>query len=51
MIWFFLAGWIAGAAFMVLYAGWWVRKHIKKVSPEEAIRDIESMKEEDESHE
>lgn len=27
MIWFFLAGWISGAVFMVLYARWWVHKH------------------------
>ncbi len=50
MIWFFIAGWISGAVAMVMFASWWVRKHIIKVSPEEAIRDIEKMKE-DESHE
>lgn len=52
MVWFFIAGWISGAVFMVLYARWWVHKHIKKVSADEAIRDIEAMKnEEDETHE
>ena len=51
MIWFFLAGWISGAVFMVLYAHWWMHKHMRKVSAEEAMRDIQSMKEEDETHE
>ena len=31
MIWFFLAGWISGAVFMILYARWWVRKHTRVV--------------------
>ena len=51
LIWFFLAGWVSGAVFMVLYAGWWVRKHITKVTPEEAMKDIQAMKEEEETHE
>ena len=27
MIWFFLAGMIAGAVGMVMFAGWWIRRH------------------------
>ena len=50
MVWFFLAGWISGAVFMVLYANHWIRKHAKKVSPEELLREIDE-KEEDKSHE
>ena len=46
MIWFFIAGWIAGAAFVVMIAGWWVRKHAIRVTPEEAIQHMENMKEE-----
>ena len=46
MIWFFIAGWIAGVAFAVMVAGWWVRKHAVRVTPEEAIQHMENMKEE-----
>ena len=35
MIWFFPAGMIAGAVGMVMFAGWWIRKHIRKVTEEE----------------
>lgn len=28
MIWFFLAGWIAGAVAVFLYLNWWAKKHI-----------------------
>lgn len=31
MIWFFLAGFISGAVGMVLFAGWWIRKHAKRI--------------------
>ena len=51
MIWFFLAGFIAGAVGMVLFAGWWIRSHAKRVTPEEAIKDLEEMEKEDETHE
>ena len=47
MIWFFLAGFIAGAVGMVMFAGWWIRKHMKRVTPEEAMRDLKLMEEED----
>lgn len=50
LIWFFLAGWISGAVFMILYARWWVHRHMVKVTPEEAMKDINEMKE-DETHE
>ena len=32
MIWFFLAGMVAGAVGMVMYAGWWMRRHTKIVN-------------------
>ena len=28
MIWFFLAGYIAGVVGAVMYANWWVGKHV-----------------------
>lgn len=31
MIWFFLAGWIAGAAAVVMLLGWWARTHMKVI--------------------
>lgn len=34
MIWFFIAGWISGAVFMILYARWWVYKHTKFIRTE-----------------
>lgn len=49
MVWFFLAGWISGAVFMVLYARWWVHKHTKRITPEEALNEL--TKEEDKTHE
>lgn len=44
MIWFFLAGFIAGAVGMVMFAGWWIKRHMVKVSPEQALRDIEELR-------
>ena len=29
---------------MVLYARWWIGKHIKRVTPDEALRDIELLR-------
>lgn len=43
MIWFFLAGYVSGAVGMILYAGWWMRRNAKRVTPEEAIHDIEEL--------
>lgn len=31
MIWFFIAGWISGAVFMVMYAKHWVQKHTRVI--------------------
>ena len=47
MIWFFLAGVIAGAVGMIKYSTWWVRKHvipvrIEKEDPYEQGRDEET---------
>jgi len=47
MIWFFLAGFVAGVVGSVMLATWWVKTHIRKVTPEEAIRDIQEMKKEE----
>ena len=46
MIWFFLMGMIAGAVGTVMFARWWVHKHMIQVNADEAIREIEKMKEE-----
>ena len=40
MIWFFIAGWISGAVFMVMFASWWIKRHMKKVTADEMIRTI-----------
>lgn len=50
MIWFFLMGMIAGAVGVVLVLRWWFRTHMVKLSPDEMIREMEEIKE-DESHE
>ena len=53
MIWFFLAGMIAGAVGVTLLAGWWMRSHATRVTPEEAIQELTEIgkqKEEEESH-
>lgn len=47
MIWFFLAGFVAGAVGMVMFATWWIRSHVKRVTPDEAINDIQKMKNEE----
>ena len=31
MIWYYLAGFISGAVFMVMYSRWWVRKHTVRI--------------------
>lgn len=31
MIWFFLAGWIAGAVAVVMLLGWWGRTHVVNI--------------------
>ena len=50
MVWFFLAGWIAGAVWMVLFAKWWITKHAKRVTFDELKEEFEE-KEEDKTHE
>ena len=44
VIWFFLAGMIAGAVGMIMLAGWWVRKHIKKVTAEEMEDELRKVR-------
>lgn len=43
MIWFFLAGFIAGAVGMVMFAGWWIKTHAKRVSVEEAMSELKQL--------
>jgi len=43
MIWFFIAGWIAGAVFMILFAGWWMKTHAKRVSVAEAMNELKQL--------
>lgn len=50
MIWFFLAGMIAGAVGMMMLATWWVRTHAKRVTLEEMKEEIEQMKEDNNNH-
>ena len=45
MIWYFLAGMIAGAAGVIMVLRWWIRSHMKRVTPEEAMRDLKLMEE------
>ena len=49
MIWFFIAGFISGAAGMILYAHWWMGKHttVIRLTPE----DEDNKNEEDKTHE
>lgn len=54
MIWFFLAGMVAGAVGMMLYAKWWMSRNVHEVTAEEFIDELEKIEEkvkEDESHE
>ena len=50
MIWFFLTGWIAGVIGTVMFAKWWMHTHVKRVTPEEAMRDLKNMEEEKEDN-
>lgn len=36
MIWFFLAGWIAGAVAVIMWIMWWVRTHAIVIDPEKS---------------
>ena len=42
LIWFFLAGMIAGAVGMVMYSDWWMEKHIRmrKLTLENIVQEI-----------
>ena len=40
MIWYFLAGFIAGAVGVLMFLGWWLRSHIKRVTAEEMLHDL-----------
>ena len=52
MIWFFLAGFIAGVVGTVMFIMHWVRTHAVRVTPDQMIRDIEESKQkrEEEKH-
>lgn len=43
MIWFFLAGMIAGAVGLIMVLMWLARTHIIHVTPEQMMKDIEEM--------
>lgn len=43
MIWFFLAGMIAGAVGVIVVLMWWIRTHAIKVTPEQMMKDIEEL--------
>lgn len=52
MIWFFIAGFISGWVGMMLFAGWWIRKHAvpvvevetkKEITPEEMFQMLKDM--------
>ena len=47
VIWFFLAGFIGGVVGTVLFAGWWVRSHAKRVTMEEFMQEVEDSKQEE----
>lgn len=39
MIWFFLAGWIAGAVAVIMWIMWWVRTHAVMIDTEKEETD------------
>lgn len=41
MIWFFLAGMIAGAVGITMLADWWVRKNVKRITKEEMLEELQ----------
>ena len=47
MIWFFLAGWVAGAIGMVLFARWWLSNHVTRVTLDDLKKEIEEEKSDD----
>ena len=49
MIWYFLAGWLAGWVGCFMFAGWWVRKHtvyrrVRKVEQDVMDEMLEALK-------
>ena len=46
MIWFFLAGYIAGVVGVVMLLFWWIKKHTIKVTPEQMKNNLEEMERE-----
>lgn len=40
MIWYFLAGFIAGVVGVLMFLGWWLRSHVKRVTAEEMLNDL-----------
>jgi hypothetical protein len=51
MIWFFLMGMIAGAVGVVLVLRWWMLTHMKPISKEEFLEEINKLETEDKAHE
>lgn len=43
MIWFFLAGMIAGAVGASMFIWWWFKKNVRQVSKEEMMRALAEM--------
>lgn len=53
MIWFFLAGWIAGAVGTMMFSKWWIHRHavVVHISEEdEMLRGWTEKKKEDEEN-
>ena len=40
MIWFFLMGMIAGGIGVIMWEMWWLRKHSKRVTRDEMVREL-----------
>lgn len=50
MIWFFIAGFIGGVVGTLMFIQHWIRKHAIKVTPDQMIRDIEELQNEEGQH-
>lgn len=44
MIWFFIGGWICGAAAVIMVIAWWARTHMKHVTHEEMMDELNKIK-------
>ena len=40
MIWFFIAGFISGAVGVMMYARWWGRTHVTRITMEEFLHEF-----------